>query len=238
MVIGASGGIGAALTGGLLAGGRFSTVLALSRGGRHPPLDHPLLSHGTIDLLDERSIADASAVVRSVVVPPRLIVVASGVLQGEGISAPERSYRALDPDSMLRSMRINMIGPALVAKHMLPLLPRAGRSVFAALSARVGSIGDNRLGGWHAYRSSKASLNMMLRNFAIELGRTHPEAVVLGLHPGTVATALSKPFRSGVASQKLFTPQCAADRLLSVIDSAIPEQSGKVLAWDGTEIPP
>ena len=243
VVIGASGGIGGALVRGLLEACDFATVLALSRAGIQPVLDHPRLAHGAIDLLDEASIAAAvhgplADALGSTGASLRLVLVATGALQGEGIAAPERSYRALDPDSLLRATRINMVGPALVAKHMLPLLPRTGRSVFAALSARVGSIGDNRLGGWHAYRAAKASLNMMLRNFAIEIGRTHPEAVVLGLHPGTVATALSKPFQGGVANDKLFTAAFSAARLLSVIASATPAQSGQVLAWDGAVVPP
>ena len=233
VVVGASGGIGGALVRGLQEGGRYRRVLALSRSGPH--------SH--IDLLDEDSIAAAvhgpvTDALHDAGAPLRLVVVATGVLQGERIAAPERSYRALDPDSLMASMRINMIGPALVAKHMLPLLPREGRSVFAALSARVGSIADNRLGGWHAYRSAKAALNVMLRNFAIELARTHPEALVLGLHPGTVATALSRPFQAGVGREKLFTPDFAAARLLSVMETATVAQSGQVLAWDGALVPP
>ena len=233
VVVGASGGIGSALLHGLHERGRYRRVLALSRSG----------PHGRIDLLDEDSVAAAvrgpvTDALRDAGAPLRLVIVATGVLQGELIAAPERSYRALDADTLMASMRINMIGPALVAKHMLPLLPREGRSVFAALSARVGSIADNRLGGWHAYRSAKAALNMMLRNFALELARTHPEAVVLGLHPGTVATALSQPFQAGVGKEKLFTPEFSAARLLSVIEAATVAQSGQVLAWDGAVVPP
>ncbi|WP_428394935.1 SDR family NAD(P)-dependent oxidoreductase [Lichenicoccus sp.] len=233
VVVGASGGIGGALVRALQEGGRYRRVLALSRRG----------PEGRIDLLDEDSIAKAARgpvadALHDAGASLRLVIVATGVLQGERIAAPERSYRGLDADSLMASMRINMIGPALVAKHMLPLLPRQGRSVFAALSARVGSIGDNRLGGWHAYRSAKAALNMMLRNFAIELARTHPEALVLGLHPGTVATALSQPFQAGVATEKLFTPDVSAARLLSVIEAATVAQSGQVLAWDGAMVPP
>ena len=249
VVVGASGGIGAAFVDALLREGAYATVVALSRTGHVPAApDAPgrttRLLHGTIDLLDEGSIVAAvqgpmaEAGLGVPAAAPRLVLVATGSLQGEGIAPPERSLRALDAGSMLQSYRINAIGPALVAKHMLPLLPRAGRSVFAALSARVGSIGDNRLGGWHAYRASKAALNMILRNLAIELARTHPEAVCLGLHPGTVDTGLSRPFQGGVGRDKLFTPEFAAARLLAVIKAATPAQSGQVLAWDGTPIPP
>ncbi len=243
MVVGASGGLGAAFVRHLVASGTFAAVVALSRDGTEPRVDNALLSHGAIDLLHEASIMDAARgrvceAVRSANAPLRLILVATGALHGGGLGSPERSYRALDAEALLHATRINMIGPALIAKYMLPLLPRTGRSVFAALSARVGSIGDNRLGGWHAYRAAKASLNMMLRNLAIELARTHPQAIVLGLHPGTVATALSAPFQAGVGKDKLFTPDYAAARLLAVIERATPSQSGQVLAWDGAVVPP
>jgi NAD(P)-dependent dehydrogenase (short-subunit alcohol dehydrogenase family) len=129
------------------------------------------------------------------------------------------------------------VGPALVAKHFLPLLPRQGRSVFAALSARVGSIGDNRLGGWHSYRASKAALNMLIKNASIELARTRPDAVIVGLHPGTVDTGLSKPFQRGVAHNKLFTPEYCAERLIAVTDGLTRDDTGHVFAWDGARVP-
>ncbi len=245
VVIGASGGIGAAFVHALLGSGAFDAVVALSRSGNQPEVADDTgravrLLHGRIDLLDEQSIIDAvqEPIAQAGTEGLRLVLVATGSLQGEGIAPPERSLRMLDGASMLQSYRINTVGPALVAKHMLPLLPRSGRSVFAVLSARVGSIGDNRLGGWHAYRASKAALNMILRNLAIELARTHPDAVCLGLHPGTVDTALSRPFQGMATRDKLFTPEFAAGRLLSVVAAAEPAQSGQVLAWDGAPIPP
>jgi NAD(P)-dependent dehydrogenase (short-subunit alcohol dehydrogenase family) len=222
VVIGASGGVGAAVASLLEASGRFAIVHALSR------------SRTGLDLEDEASIAAAAARVAD---GPRatLVFVATGVLH-HGFE-PERSWRALDADHMLRDYRINAVGPALVAKHFLPLLPRDRRSVFAALSARVGSIGDNRLGGWHSYRASKAALNMLLRNLAVELGRTHPKAVVAGLHPGTVDTGLSAPFQRGVKPERLFTAEHSADRLLAVLDALTPADSGGVFAWDGHRVP-
>jgi NAD(P)-dependent dehydrogenase (short-subunit alcohol dehydrogenase family) len=138
---------------------------------------------------------------------------------------------------MAELFAINAIGPALIAKHALPLLRKPGRSVFAALSARVGSIGDNRLGGWHSYRASKAALNMLVRNFALELTRRNPEAIAVTLHPGTVDTGLSEPFQRGVMAGKLFTPDFAAEQLLSVIEALTSTGSGKLYAWDGSEIP-
>ena len=244
VVIGASGGIGAAFVQALLERGDFDCVVALSRAGNLPPgrsggPGGSRLLHGAIDLLDERSIeAAVRGPLAAAGAPPRLVLVASGALQGDGIGPPERTLRALDASSMLHAYRVNAVGPALAAKHLLPLLPRTGRSVFAALSARVGSIGDNRLGGWHSYRASKAALNMILRTLAIELARSHPEALCIGLHPGTVDTGLSRPFQGGVAKQKLFTPDFSARSLLAVIGSASAAQSGQVLAWDGALVPP
>ena len=138
---------------------------------------------------------------------------------------------------MEQAFRLNTIGPALIAKHVLPLLQRDRASIFAALSARVGSIGDNRLGGWHSYRASKAALNMLIRNFAIEMGRTHKQASIVGLHPGTVDTALSAPFQSGLPEGQLTQAEDAAQNLLSVLAGLSPEDSGKLFDWRGDEIP-
>ncbi|MFC0408954.1 SDR family NAD(P)-dependent oxidoreductase [Roseomonas elaeocarpi] len=232
VVVGAAGGLGAALVSALRAEGGFRSVQALSRRAAEGP------ESGPVDVTDEASIAAAAARLARLAQPLRLVIVATGTLQTVPDEQPERSFRALDAEALLRAYRINAVGPALVAKHLLPLLPREGRSVFAALSARVGSIGDNRLGGWHGYRASKAALNMILRNLAIELARTRPEAICVGLHPGTVDTALSRPFQRGVPEGKLFTPDHAAACLLRVIRGLGPEQSGSVLAWDGQVIPP
>ena len=138
---------------------------------------------------------------------------------------------------MAELFAVNTIGPALIAKHALPLLRRTSRAVFAALSARVGSIADNRLGGWHSYRASKAALNMLVKNLALELARTHPQALAVTLHPGTVDTALSAPFQRGVVPEKLFTPALSAGALLQVLDGLTPAQSGGLFAWDGAQVP-
>lgn len=222
VVVGASGGIGAAVVKALTASGRYAVVHGLSRSGADQ-----------LDLEDEESIAAAAARIAESP-PPTLVFVATGVLHdGE---EPERSYKTLGADHMLRDYRINTVGPALVAKHFLPLMPKDQRTVFAALSARVGSIGDNRLGGWHSYRASKAALNMILKNLSIEMARTHPLAVIAGLHPGTVATDLSAPFQKGVAAGKLFDAAYSAERLLAVLDGLAPKDSGGVFAWDGSRI--
>ncbi|WP_418320967.1 SDR family NAD(P)-dependent oxidoreductase [Piscinibacter sakaiensis] len=236
VVIGASGGVGAALVEQLAAGGRFLHIVALSR-STPAVVDKPTVVRGRIDLADEPSIIAAAEQARAVGGEIRLVIVATGLLH-DGDVAPEKSWASLDAAAMARCFAVNSIGPALVAKHFLPLLPRKRRSVFAALSARVGSIGDNRLGGWYSYRASKAALNMLLKTCAIELERRAPQAICVGLHPGTVDTALSKPFSANVRPQQLFTAEQSAAHLLSVIDGLRATDSGRVFAWDGQPVPP
>ena len=231
-IFGSSGGIGAALVRALAEGD--VEVLAGSRSGTSPALAG--VTPFAFDLTDEASIAAAVEPWKDD--PPDLVIVATGVLTLPDGTGPERSFKALDGDALVEMVRINTIGPALIAKHVLPLLPRDRRSVFAALSARVGSIGDNRLGGWHSYRASKAALNMLIRNFAIEMGRTHKQSVVVGLHPGTVDTPLSEPFQSGLPEGQLTDADEAAANLLAVIDSLGPDQSGDIFDWKGERIEP
>lgn len=231
-VFGASGGIGAALCAGLAASG-CEVIYAGSRSGNAP-------SGGAIrpfafDLADEASIAAVAAAMRDD--PPQWVIAATGVLTLSDGTGPERSYRRLDAGTMAQVFALNTIGPALIAKHMLGIMPRGAPFTFAALSARVGSIGDNRLGGWHSYRASKAALNMLLRNFAIEMARTHPDSVIVGLHPGTVDSALSAPFQSGLPEGQLTGPDVAAANLLGVLGRLTPAQSGRVFDFRGDEIP-
>jgi NAD(P)-dependent dehydrogenase (short-subunit alcohol dehydrogenase family) len=222
VVIGASGGIGGAIVDALREEGAHDTVHAFSR--------------PDIDLTDETSIEAAAAQVAQGPAPD-LVLVATGLLH-EGDRGPEKSLRDLDGQWLARNFQVNTIGPTLVAKHFLPLLPRDRRAVFAALSARIGSISDNRLGGWHGYRASKAALNMMIRTLSIELRRTHDRAIVVGLHPGTVDTRLSKPFQRAVTPGTLFAPDRAAMQLLDVIDGLGVKDSGALIAWDGATISP
>ena len=218
VVIGASGGIGAAFADLLDADPQVGLVTRLSRASG-------------FDLTDPASITAAAA---ALVSPPDLIIVATGLLHAEGF-APERDLRQLSADAFARAFAVNATGPALVAQAFLPLLPKGRKTLFAALSARVGSISDNRLGGWHAYRASKAALNQILRTIAIEQARKNPGSIVLGLHPGTVDTGLSKPFQRNVKT--LFTPAESAAHLLGVIDAATPSQSGQLYDWKGEAIP-
>ena len=150
----------------------------------------------------------------------------------------KRRCETSTPAWLARQFAINAIGPALVAKHFLPMMPKAGRNVFAVLSARVGSIGDNKLGGWYGYRAAKAALNQLIRTLAIEERRRNDRSIVVGLHPGTVDTALSKPFQANVRADQLFTAPRAAVQLLDVIDGLKAPDSGKLFDWEGKEVAP
>lgn len=218
VVIGASGGIGAALAQLLEDDPAVARVTRFTR--------------QTLDLTDPASIAAAAS---SLTTPPDLVICATGLLHSQTI-APERALKELSPQALAQNFAINATGPALVAQAFLPLMPRTHKTVFAALSARVGSISDNRLGGWHSYRASKAALNQLLRTIAIEHARRWPESVVAALHPGTVDTPLSQPFQR--SAKTLFTPQIAAEHLLRIIDQLSPADSGQVHDWQGKVINP
>ncbi|MBX9608963.1 MAG: SDR family oxidoreductase [Gammaproteobacteria bacterium] len=222
LVFGAQGGIGAALVAALREAGAHDSVLAVGR--RTTP---------AIDLLDEASLERAAAWAAEHG-ELRLVVDATGFLH-DGHQRPEKSLRQLDAARLARAFALNAIGPALIMKHVLPRLPKGGRSVFATLSARVGSIGDNRLGGWYGYRASKAALNQLVRTAAIELGRRCPQALCVALHPGTVATGLSAPFVGARAT--VFEPAVAARHLLRVIERLTAAESGGFVDWRGEAVP-
>ncbi len=201
----------------------------------------PRLQILPMDVTEEPSIAQMAVRVRDDGRSVNLLINVAGLLhrfsgdrEGPG---PERRLADVDPEWLAESFRVNAFGPLLVAKHVQPLLPRREHAVFASLSARVGSIGDNRLGGWYAYRGAKAAQNMFTRGLAIELKRRASGIVCVGLHPGTTDTGLSGPFQKGVAPEKLFSPDQAAGYLLSVIDGLGAEDNGSFIAWDGTPIP-
>jgi NAD(P)-dependent dehydrogenase (short-subunit alcohol dehydrogenase family) len=222
VVFGASGGIGAALVEALRLTGSFQPALGFSRNSTPP-----------VDLLDEASLKNAAAFAATQG-ELRLVIDATGFLHDKQ-QGPEKSWTQLDAASLARAFALNAIGPALIMKHVLPLLPRKGKSVFATLSARVGSIGDNRLGGWYAYRSSKAALNQLVRTAAVELARRAPTAICVAIHPGTVATPLSAPFAT--TGLQLHTPAEAARNLLTVIEHLAADASGKFFDWRGQPVP-
>jgi len=230
-VFGASGGIGAALVRHLAARDDVALVHAGSRRGAVP--QGPKIRPFRFDALDDSLPATCAQIGG----PLDLVLVATGRLTRADGSGPEKALRQVSAAGLAELFADNAIVPAMIARAVQPLLPRDRRCVFAVLSARVGSIGDNRLGGWYAYRASKAALNMLCRTIAIEWARTHPLAVVAALHPGTVATGLSAPFQRGVAPDALFTPDISAAALLRVLDALHPADSGGFFAWDGAPIP-
>ena len=233
-IIGASGGIGAEFLRQLCADARVQHIHAWSRS--EIDVSDPKVRFGAVDLFDETSIREA-AVASSIVAPLDAVFVTTGVLHDASIQ-PEKSIADICPEAMLDVLGVNTIGPALVAKHFLPLMRRDAKTVFAALSARVGSISDNRLGGWTSYRMSKAALNMLIKTISIEHARRFPQAVVVGLHPGTVDTDLSKPFQRRVPADQLFTTTHSVNQLLQVIDRLTPADTGRCFAWDGQVIEP
>lgn len=222
IVFGAGGGIGGALLDAIRASQRFEHVVAFTRS-----------SSPAIDLLDEGSL-ERAATFAADLGELRLVIDATGFLHDDR-QAPEKSWRQLDAANLARAFALNAIGPALIMKHVLPRLPRSGKAVFATLSARVGSIGDNRLGGWHSYRASKAALNQLVRTAAVELARRSPDALCLALHPGTVATALSAPFAT--AGLEVHDPPAAARHLLSVLDHLTADANGGFFDWRGQPVP-
>ena len=221
VVIGASGAIGSALVRQLESDPRCASVLGLCRNSQ------PL-----IDFDDETSIAEAAHSIRAQG-PLHLVIVATGSLHGPH-GMPEKRMGQLSYAPMEALFRVNTFGPALALSHFAPLLERKQRSVMAVLSAKVGSIGDNRLGGWYTYRASKAALNMLVKTASIEMARTHPLAVLAALHPGTVDSPLSAPFRGAEIGRP---PAEAATQLLTVLDGLAPEQTGEFWAYNGQRLP-
>ncbi len=215
LIIGVSGGIGSALSTALE--GRGVAVTGLSRRA------------DGLDITDEASVAAAMGALKG---PYDLIFVASGALEIDG-AEPEKTLQAVTARAMADQFAVNCIGPSLILKHGLHLLPRRGRAVFAALSARVGSIGDNRLGGWYSYRTAKAALNQMIHTAAIEVGRTHKDAICVCLHPGTVATDFTAKY---AGRHKTVPPEEAAQNLLAVIDGLEPSDSGLFYDWAGQRV--
>jgi NAD(P)-dependent dehydrogenase (short-subunit alcohol dehydrogenase family) len=215
-IIGSSGGIGASLVRALAD--RGADVTALSR------------RDNGLDVTDEASVAKH---VGGLVGPFDLVIIATGALVIDG-AGPEKSLRALTAENMAAQFALNAIGPAMVVKHIARQLPRDHPSRVAILSARVGSIGDNALGGWYSYRTAKAGLNQLVHTAAIEIARTHPQAVIAALHPGTVDTALTAAHAGGHAT---VTPATAAQNLLAVLDRLTPAQTGGFFDWKGETIP-
>lgn len=242
LVVGATSGIGLALAQALAGHAGIARLFVAARSAatsealaglavRHPGVVHPV----ALDLTDDDSLAALGRTLRDAQARPQLVINCAGRLHGPDLQ-PEKSLSAVRRSALEAAFSINAIGPVLLAQTVAPLLRHRLPAVFASLSARVGSIGDNRLGGWYAYRAAKAAQNQLLKTFSIELQRLNPLACCLLLHPGTVATPLSQPFQGSVAREKLFTPDAAAGYLLAVMASATPLDNGRFIAWDGSDI--
>lgn len=220
LIVGATGSIGGALNTSLCCSDAFSEILAVSR--------------PALDVTSEESVAALAEKIANMSQELSLVIDATGYLH-DANAMPEKSWRQIDPEHLVKAFRINAIGPAILMKHFLPLMPRARRSVFATLSARVGSICDNKLGGWYGYRASKAALNQFVRTAAVELKRKKPLAICVALHPGTVESKLSAPFAK--SNLEVRSAAEAADQLLKVIDELEPRHSGGFFDHRGDTIP-
>lgn len=233
-IIGSSGALGHAFTKQIATQYPKANIHAFSRTDVKPIAEN--IKHHIIDYNSESSIAQAAADA-STEFPLDVVIVTTGILH-DGETYPEKSLKEISEKNFKHLFEVNTIIPALIAKHFIPKLHKSRRSLFAALSARVGSISDNQLGGWYAYRASKAALNMIIKNLAIETHRSNQHAIIITLHPGTVDSPLSKPFQKNVPKEKLFTPEYSVSKMIQVLASLTTQDSGKCFAWDGEEIKP
>ncbi|NJN74341.1 MAG: SDR family NAD(P)-dependent oxidoreductase [Limnothrix sp. RL_2_0] len=241
LVIGASRGIGLEFTRQYLQETGFIKVFATYR-HLSPELEElaqqypERLALLPVDVTVEAEITAAIATIKTQTNTLQEVVYCVGLLHDDQLQ-PEKSLRHIQSDNLTRYFQVNAIGAVLWAKYLLPLLRGGDRPIFAAISAKVGSIGDNRLGGWYGYRASKAALNMLLHNVAIEWGRVAPNVIVALLHPGTTNTNLSKPFQKHVPPEKLFSPELTVSQLRQVMADLTPQNSGEFFAWDSAPLP-
>jgi len=235
-IIGSSGAIGNAVAEILLDDDdEIETIYKFSR--NDPKENSDRVKNLFLDIEDEESIKNCIKNLPENI-KFDLIFVATGILHNNNDIFPEKSIKDINQSKLEKVLLVNTIGPTLVGKYFIPHLRKDSKSIFAFLSARVGSISDNKLGGWYSYRASKTALNQIIKNFSIEVRRSNPNAIFIGLQPGTVKSFLSKPFEKNVRSENLFTPEYSASKMLEVIDNLSLEDTGKVYAWDGEEIQP
>lgn len=242
LIVGASQGIGLGFVQQLVADGRFGRVYGTYR---RPDTaaelmslaqTHPHLTPLEMDVTSEDSMAQAVARLQAATPRLHLVVYCVGLLH-DGDFQPEKSVRQLTSEHLVRSFQVNAVGAALLTNYLFPLLKHDKPSVFGAISAKVGSIGDNHLGGWYGYRASKAALNMLIKTASLEYARKSPHTMFALLHPGTTDTRLSQPFQRGVPPEKLFPVARTVAQLMTVIDGLEPSDSGAFLSWDGSPLP-
>ncbi len=243
LILGASQGIGLGFVKRLLELDRIAQIYATYRRqesaselaaleGEHPSKIRCL----KMDLADELQISEGVARIQAEIDKLHLVVNCVGILH-QGPLQPEKSLKHVNQGHLLRYFQVNSIGAVLLAKYLLPLFRHSQRSILATISAKVGSIGDNRLGGWYGYRASKAALNMFMRTVAIEYRRTSPKTIIVNLHPGTTNTRLSQPFQKNVPTEKLFSVERTVAQLLAVMEKLDQDDSGEFFSWDGSRLP-
>ena len=232
-VIGSSGAIGRAFVDHYINDLSINSIFSFSRSSIG--IDNNKVKHFSIDIENESSIENAAKSVEETNFDE--IIIASGLLHTNEFG-PEKSIKDLKADNILKVLNVNTVGPAIIGKYFLPLLNKDNKSVMAFLSARVGSISENKLGGWYAYRASKSALNQVIKTFSIELKRTNPKAIIIGLQPGTVDSELSAPFKRSVSNNKLFSAEYRVSQLIGVIERADESSSGNLISWDGEIISP
>lgn len=232
IVFGASGAIGQAFT---TAIANTKTLLTLTAVSRQPlNYDSNKIHPAQLSIYNEASIATLANQIEH---PLDLIIIATGILHSDELQ-PEKSLKSLSENQLATLFHTNAIIPALIMKHFAPLLRKDSPSILMALSARVGSITDNRLGGWYSYRASKSALNMLIKCAAIEISRKEPKQIIVGFHPGTVDSYLSKPFQSRLKPDQLQSPEMSVEKILTTIQALTSKHSGQCLAYDGTIIEP
>lgn len=232
-VIGSSGAIGNAFLEAYIADPQVQKIYSFSK-SKITTKDKRVV-HINIDITDEKSIENAALSVKGNLLDQ--IIIATGLLHNQSFG-PEKSIKDIKKDNFTEIFSVNTIGPALIGKFFIPLLNKKERSHMAFLSARVGSISDNRLGGWYSYRASKSALNQIIKNFSIETKRTNSKAIIIGLQPGTVKSNLSQPFQKNVKEGNMFSPQDSVSALMKVINKTTEGDSGNLIGWDGKTINP
>ncbi|WP_290516562.1 SDR family NAD(P)-dependent oxidoreductase [Alcanivorax sp.] len=246
LIVGASAGIGLAMTRHWLTGdtGSSGYVVAVSRHATGSPELIALQQQGLplvcldVDITHPSQLEDLAGQLKARELSPQVVVNCAGLLhQQPDELLPEKKLEEVNLESLQNVFTLNAFAPILLAKALLPVMPKNQHTVFASLSARVGSVSDNHLGGWYSYRASKAAQNQLMRTLAIETRRRRPQLCVLSLHPGTTDTALSKPFQRNVPADKLFSAEYAAEKLAWIIDNATQQDHGRFIAWDGQDIP-
>ena len=237
LIVGASQGIGLEFVRQLLQTHGIDRIYATYRTQSELlAISEPRLRCLQMDITEEAQIANVVQEIQTETAALHYVINCVGVLH-EGAMQPEKSLRQLNTEQLLRYFQVNSIGAVLLAKHVQPLLKHRDRAILATISAKIGSIGDNYLGGWYGYRASKAALNMFMRTTAIEYKRTCPRAIVVTLHPGTTDTRLSRPFQRNVPSEKLFPVERTVQQLLTVLDQLKESDSGEFFSWDGSRLP-